>query len=606
MGQEDKKITFVLTSCGRFDLLEKTLRSFFQHEDAKLMDRFILTEDSCDEGVYDVLEKFPQAEFEVIFNNPYKGQMLSIDSAYEQVKTPYIFHCEDDWEFTKPDFVKPSLVLLEDFPKAFQVLIRDPKTEFINFEHQPLLEHKGIKHRDIDGKKLGGSWYGLSFNPGLRRTADQMALFPFSAYTTEAALAVKVKRQDYYQIQLENGGVVHIGEVQHLLDVHDVRKPFVKRMKNSILKRLNLRKPDEDEIKEALPISCFIITGGKGKTDEEKIIARALASVKYLVDEIIIVDSGATDSIAEVAKKYGAQVFCNEWKGEGSQKRFAEEKCRNNWLLNIDADEWFNRELADSIRRLFEKGEPSKAVWCVQRGDIYFGDRHLRKYMNLEKKPRLYDKRRARSALDNFAAPLLPVNASGAKKQTGLLYNGVLLHPFHNMADMMKQEVYDAQAGMQDKLLIVLLFRLFVDFPQCFLKHYFLRYHILMGKKGFIYSMVRGYGRFLRTAMELEKKLNWAALKIKGKESAAKSLWDSAQKEIADNTSKYADKKNGKRVSALGLWLEMPLSFLKFYILRGMIFNGLQGFCYAIIYSFSRFDAIVRQLEKMSSWIRLR
>ena len=44
-------------------------------------------------------------EKKIIYNDVNIGQCKSIDKAYELVDTEYIFHCEDDWEFTSPNFI---------------------------------------------------------------------------------------------------------------------------------------------------------------------------------------------------------------------------------------------------------------------------------------------------------------------------------------------------------------------------------------------------------------------------------------------------------------------------------------------------------------------
>lgn len=776
MRNDNQKITFVLTSCARFDLLEKTLASFFQHEDAKLIDRFILTEDSGDKAVYKVLEKFPQAKFEVLLHNPPKGQMPSIDAAYKMVETPYIFHCEDDWEFTKPNFIKPSLALLEDFPEFVQVLIRDPAEEKHGSTDAPLIEHKGIKYRRPD-PQTHPVWYGYSCNPGLRRTEDQKKIGSFGVLLGEPEVSLKAKELGFCQAMLENGGVKHIGQRRHVSDVFVPKLNAIRRLRKSIMKRTVGLPPDPD-MSKALPISCFIVA-----QDEEQRIERALISVASLVNEIIVVDSGSTDSTMEIAKKYGARVIEHPWEGDGPQKRFAEAQCANKWVLNIDCDEWLDVGLMQDIRRLFEKGEPKKSVWCLRRGDIYFGDRSLRWHTNLENMPRLYDRSKT-----GFTPQSLHTSVPRKKGNYGVLKNGVLLHtPAGRITNMIKKEMGYAKIGMKNKSTFVLLLRFYTDFLQCFLKHYFLRNHIFGGRKGFVYSMVRAYERFLRTAMEAEKKFKWIekettrlmpepltleekskitpipvsgfivaqneearigrALhtmqklgldeiivvdsgsddktkeiaksfgakvifnkwpgfignqkvfaqtecsnnwifnldadewlndkaiknirllfnreggvkhpaysigrndlyigrkhifprmkahqfirlydsrkanfkpgvvidnidydpkhtgKIKGRmlHTAVKSLWHLAQKE---NT--YTDLEQGHVEKTLPnlswrLFLEMPLFFFKFYLLRGTIFGGLQGFVYAMIYSFSRFQRIAKLLEKNSIWAR--
>src|SRR5690349_21298296 len=114
-------VTFVLTSCGRFDLLEKSLTSFFAHNRAKI-DRYIVIEDSGDERVRKLTSRFP--EIEVMVNAPRLGQLASIDRAYAGVGTGYVFHTEDDWTFYRSGFIEESLILLERFPQVSMVGVR--------------------------------------------------------------------------------------------------------------------------------------------------------------------------------------------------------------------------------------------------------------------------------------------------------------------------------------------------------------------------------------------------------------------------------------------------------------------------------------------------
>jgi hypothetical protein len=48
--------------------------------------------------------------------------MKSIDRAYADVTTPFIFHCEDDWRFFRSGFIEESLLLLEHFADISTVL----------------------------------------------------------------------------------------------------------------------------------------------------------------------------------------------------------------------------------------------------------------------------------------------------------------------------------------------------------------------------------------------------------------------------------------------------------------------------------------------------
>ena len=114
------KVTFVLTSCGRVDLLDPTLESFLKKNSYKLEDLF-LVEDSVDFNVYDHIKRKWSKKFKCIFNKNKKGQIQSIVDTYKKVKTPFIFHCEDDWVYTRSGFIEDSLKILQTDKKIIQV-----------------------------------------------------------------------------------------------------------------------------------------------------------------------------------------------------------------------------------------------------------------------------------------------------------------------------------------------------------------------------------------------------------------------------------------------------------------------------------------------------
>ena len=50
--------------------------------------------------------------------------------------------------------------------------------------------------------------------------------------------------------------------------------------------------------------------------DEEANLPRCLTSIKDIVDEIIIVDTGSTDKSIEIAESFGAKVYSHPFEGE--------------------------------------------------------------------------------------------------------------------------------------------------------------------------------------------------------------------------------------------------------------------------------------------------
>lgn len=188
--------SLVITSCGRFDLLRRTVASFLKFADVKLK-QYILAEDSGDESVREVLAPF-NVPFEILINQPNTGQQPSIDRlhaaidrAYAQVKFPYIFHCEDDWEFFRPGFIQESFIVLNALPKASAIILRgrDWRKPLWNI----LLKEIKTGKYNIAAKttplivrfcqpKLPESYRMLIgyYMPGLRRLADYKKVAPLS------------------------------------------------------------------------------------------------------------------------------------------------------------------------------------------------------------------------------------------------------------------------------------------------------------------------------------------------------------------------------------------------------------------------------------------
>lgn len=86
--------------------------------------------------------------------------------------------------------------------------------------------------------------------------------------------------------------------------------------------------------------------------NEEKNLPRCLDLLKGF-SEIIVVDSGSTDSTKEIAEKWGARFINFEWNGKFPKKRnwvLRNERLKNDWVLFLDADELPSKEFIEEIK----------------------------------------------------------------------------------------------------------------------------------------------------------------------------------------------------------------------------------------------------------------
>lgn len=80
--------------------------------------------------------------------------------------------------------------------------------------------------------------------------------------------------------------------------------------------------------------ACLIVR------NEQKHLPKCLASIRGVVDEIVVVDTGSSDGTVEVARAFGARVFGFPWRDDfGAARNEAMSHARGEWILCIDADE---------------------------------------------------------------------------------------------------------------------------------------------------------------------------------------------------------------------------------------------------------------------------
>jgi glycosyltransferase involved in cell wall biosynthesis len=252
---------------------------------------------------------------------------------------------------------------------------------------------------------------------------------------------------------------------------------------------------------QKLPISVFIIA--KNEADR---IPRAINAVKEWVDEVIVVDSGSTDDTVLVAEQLGAKVSFREWIGYGPQKVFAESLCRNDWLLNLDADEEVSAGLAEEIRRALGTGTSSHSAFRLPILPLYPFQKTGHRWTAFHKPVRLYERNSA-GFKDH------PVHDSVIVRcgSIGTFREPVLHRSFRSLSHHIEKVNSYSSAQSED------LFKsgrvpsglmILVTPVAAFFKQLLLRREFVNGVDGIIVSYMYAFQRFIRLAKTRERFLN--------------------------------------------------------------------------------------------------
>ena len=212
-------------------------------------------------------------------------------------------------------------------------------------------------------------------------------------------------------------------------------------------------------------------------------------------DEVLVVDSGSSDTTLDVAHRLGARVIQQDWLGYGPQKRFAALQAKHDWVLSLDADERLTPELRASIERVLQN--PQAAAYLLPRCNRFMGRwlRHGEGYPDWC--ARLFDRRRGNWSDDAVHEKLL---ADGPL----LKLSGDLLHESEQgLADYLdKQNHYtDLQAQRMHAVgkRFSVLKMLTSPFAR-FVKFYFLRRGFLDGVPGLVHIALGCLTGFLKYA----------------------------------------------------------------------------------------------------------
>ena len=250
--------------------------------------------------------------------------------------------------------------------------------------------------------------------------------------------------------------------------------------------------------KQLARLSCYIRT-----LNEERFIGRVIAAARQVVDEIVIVDSGSTDATIVIAQAAGARVVHQQWLGNGRQKRFAEEQCRNDFLLDLDADEVVSSALAAEIRALFAAGPPPLPIYELRLVTVPPVGKPWTN-ISVAYRRKLYDRRVVRApdhkAWDQFEVP--------PGVEVGRLAGDLLHYSFRDLTQLVEKlnrvSTVRARDGKKSGRVAVAV-RVLFAWPFYFVKHYLFRGLYRAGIYGIVLAAISANGRWLRDAKMYER-----------------------------------------------------------------------------------------------------
>ncbi|MEO8066410.1 MAG: glycosyltransferase family 2 protein [Flavobacteriales bacterium] len=237
-------------------------------------------------------------------------------------------------------------------------------------------------------------------------------------------------------------------------------------------------------------ISVVIIT-----FNEERNLARCLASVKHVADDVVVVDSFSTDRTEAIAREHGARFVQHIFEGHIEQKNWAITQALHPWVLSLDADEALSAELETSVMEAKQRADIDGCT--INRLTNYCGTWIKHGGWYPDRKLRLWDSRKGRWTGVN---PHDRYEMDGGSRIQHL--KGDLLHySYYSISDHLKQVDYfttiSAKAYAQRGKRADLLKILFAPVVK-FMDGYLFRLGFLDGWHGFVIARISAQATYLK------------------------------------------------------------------------------------------------------------
>jgi len=181
--------------------------------------------------------------------------------------------------------------------------------------------------------------------------------------------------------------------------------------------------------------------------NEAAALPRCLSSVKAVVDEMVVLDTGSTDRTQEIAQEFGARVHEFEWCNDFSVARNQSLKyAQGDWILVLDADEVLMADVVPVLKQAIKRN--NDLVINLVRQEVGAAQSPYSLVSRLFRKhPDIYFSRPYHALIDDSVAQILNQEPHW---RVGYLPEVAILHEGYQAGAIAgKQKLQKAQAAME-------------------------------------------------------------------------------------------------------------------------------------------------------------
>lgn len=149
------------------------------------------------------------------------GHHGALDVIYAKIETEFVFQCEDDWLFTKDDFVTIACTALKEQSTLSTICFRQLSDQPEVFQKSPHLERVETDTLNYYSLvKAHRDWHGYTFNPHITRHAVWKDYGPFQRYRKERHISKKCRKNRLFVAYADPGFCRHIGYDETVTSPH--------------------------------------------------------------------------------------------------------------------------------------------------------------------------------------------------------------------------------------------------------------------------------------------------------------------------------------------------------------------------------------------------